>query len=295
MRDYVIRAIDKGKNFRLFIASTTNLVEKARKIHNTSPVATAALGRTLTAAVIMGFMQKGEKDKISLSIKGNGPLGALLAVSQNNGKVKGYVQNPNLDLPLKENGKLNVGGAVGTNGKITVIKDLGLKEPYIGQSNIITGEIAEDLTHYFVNSEQQPSAVALGVLVDKDLTVKASGGFILQTLPNIQDETLEKIEYTLNNIEPISSLIDKGYTPEDILTQVFEEFEMEIVQKRDIDLVCDCSKERMESALISVGHEELQKMINEDGQAEIVCHFCNTKYHFNKEDLEAILEVARLQ
>ena len=288
MKDYVIRALDKEKTIRMFIATNTNLVEKARKIHNTSAVCTAALGRTLTAAGIMGFMLKGDKDKISMQIRGDGPIKTILAVSNRHGKVKGYVGNPSVELPTKD-GKLDVGKAVGINGRIIIIKDLGLKEPYIGQSKLISGEIAEDLTHYFAISDQQPSAVALGVLIDRDLSVKASGGYILQVLPNISEEALTKLENTLQNIEPVSQLIDKGYTPEDILDKVFGEFKMEIKEKLDISLECDCSKGRIEQALISLGEKELKNIIKEDGKAEVSCHFCNTKYQFDKEDILQIL------
>ncbi|SHH90684.1 molecular chaperone Hsp33 [Caloranaerobacter azorensis DSM 13643] len=292
MKDYIIRAIDKKGSIRVFIATTTNMVEKARQIHKTAPTATAALGRVLTAASIMGIMLKGDKDKVSLHIKGNGPIKSILAVANSKGEVKGYISNPNVDMPLREDGKLNVGMAVGREGKIIVIKDLGLREPYIGRSSLVTGEIAEDLTHYFAYSEQQPSAVALGVLVDRDLSVKSSGGFILQVLPDASDEVITKLEHKLNNIEPISSLIDRGYTPEDILAHIFGEFEMEILEKKDIDFVCDCSRERLEEALVSVGKEELERIIKEDGKAELVCHFCNTKYHFDKRDLERLLKEA---
>lgn len=293
MSDYVVRAIDKEKSIRIFVASTTNMVEMARRIHNTSPVATAALGRTLTATGMIGFMLKGDRDKVSVQIKGNGPLKTILAVANSKGEVKGYVGNPNVDIPLKENGKLDVGRAVGNSGKMIIIKDLGLKKPYIGQSNLISGEIAEDLTHYFASSEQQPSAVALGVLVDKDLSVRASGGYIIQVLPNISDDLLSKLEKTISSIESISSLIDKGYTPEEILEVAFGDFEMEVKEKLDIALKCDCSEDRIEGALISLGEKELKGIIEEDGEAEVSCHFCNTKYKFNKEQLCKILEKAK--
>ncbi len=293
MKDYVIRAIDKDKTIRMFVATTTNMVEKVRKIHNTSAVCTAALGRTLTATGIMGFMLKGAKDKVSMQIKGDGPIKTILAVSDSNGNVKGYVGNPGVELPSKVDGKLDVGGAVGRNGRVIIIKDLGLKEPYIGQSKLVSGEIAEDLTHYFATSDQQPSAVALGVLVERDLSVRASGGYILQVLPNISEEALTKLENILQNVEPVSKLIDKGYTPEDILDKVFGEFEMEVKEKLEINLQCDCSRERIEEALISLGEQELKNIIEEDGSAEVSCHFCNTKFQFNREDILEILEEAQ--
>ncbi|MTI49531.1 MAG: Hsp33 family molecular chaperone HslO [Firmicutes bacterium] len=293
MKDYVIRALDKDKAIRVFVATTTNMVESARRIHNTTPVATAALGRTLTGAGVMGLMLKGEKHKISIQIKGDGPLKTVLAVANSKGQVKGYVGDPNVDLPLKSNGKLDVGNAVGKNGRMIIIRDLGLREPYIGQSKLISGEIAEDLTYYFASSEQQPSAVALGVLVAKDLSVRASGGYIVQILPNISEEKLKRLEEILNNAEPISKLIDEGNNPEEILEKVFGEFEMEIKEKYDINLTCDCSKERLESALISLGEKELREIIEEDGQAEVSCHFCNTSYNFNIEELNKLLEEAK--
>jgi len=293
MKDYIIRAIDKDKSIRIFIASTTNMVENARQIHDSTPVATAALGRTLTATGIMGSMLKSEKHKVSLQIKGDGPIKTVLAVGNSKGEVKGYLGNPYVDLPSREDGKLDVGSAVGKDGRLIIIRDLGLKEPYVGQSNIISGEIADDLTHYFASSEQQPSAVALGVLVDKDLSVRASGGYIVQVLPNISEENLTKLEDILSNVTPISRLIDKGLTPEDILEEVFGNFGMEIKEKSEVELKCDCSRERLEGAIISLGEKEIKDIIEEDGKAEITCHFCNTAYDFNKEELDRLLEEAK--
>ncbi|KNF07468.1 33 kDa chaperonin [Gottschalkia purinilytica] len=292
MKDYIIRAMDKDGYIRVFVASTTNLVEESRKIHNTAPTATAALGRTLTATAIMGSMLKNDKDVVSVQIKGNSLIKSILAVGNSRGEIKGYISNPSVDLAPKRKGKLDVGGAIG-NGKIVVIKDLGLREPYIGQSDLVSGEIAEDLTHYFAHSEQQPSAVALGVLVDVDLSVKAAGGYIIQVLPDIEEEALSKLEKRLSEVEPVSTLIDKGYTPEDILNYVCEGFDMKITEKRDIQLKCDCSLERIQGALISIGEVELAKIIEEDEKAEVVCHFCNHKYQFNKQELIDILEQAK--
>ncbi len=289
MQDYIIRAIDDEGNIRVFVANTTVLVNNARNIHNTTPTASAALGRTLTAAAIMGTMLKNEKETISIQLKGDGPLGTVLAVSNSKGEVKGYVGDPSIELPLKANGKLDVGGAVGQDGKVTVIRDYGLREPYIGQSDIVTGEIAEDLTNYFVYSEQQPSAVALGVLVDRDTSIKAAGGYIIQVLPGATEEALVKLEDNLKNIEPVSSLIEKGYTPEDILFHVCSSFNMEIKDKIPVKLTCDCSMERMQKALIAIGREELKKIIEEDGEAELVCHFCNEKYKFDRNELNSLL------
>ena len=232
MRDYIIRGIDEKKSFRIFVASSTNLVEKARKIHNTSPTATAALGRSLTAALMMGITMKNSTDSLTFKIKGDGPIGNIITVANNNGEVKGYVDNPNADLPSRADGKLDVGGIVGKNGQLAVIRDLGLKDPYIGYSNLVSGEIAEDLVRYYFLSEQQPSAISLGVLVDKDISVKAAGGYMLQILPNAEEEDLDKIEKILNNAEPISTLIDKELSPEEIVEELFGEFNIEILEKK---------------------------------------------------------------
>lgn len=292
MGDYVLRAMDKDGNIRVFVANTTSLVNKARAVHNTTPTASAALGRTLTAAVIMGITLKNERDKISLQIKGDGPIGTILAVANSKGEVKGYVDNPNVDLPLSENGKLNVGGAVGKNGKVTVIRDLGLREPYIGQSNIVTGEIAEDLASYFLFSEQQPSAVALGVLVDRDTSIKAAGGYIIQVLPGSSEEAISKLESNISKVSSVSKLIEQGLTPEEILSIICKGLNMEIKDKIQVKLDCDCSDERMEKALIAIGKQELEDIINEDGKAELVCHFCNKKYNFDINKLKELLERA---
>lgn len=289
MKDYIIRAIDKKGTIRVFVASTTNLVEEARKIHNTMPTGTAALGRTLTAASIMGTMMKNEKESISIQFRGDGPIKNIAVVSNSKGEVKGYVGDPTVDLPLKSNGKLDVGGAVGRNGRVIVIKDFGLKDPYIGQSSIVSGEIAEDLTYYFANSEQQPSAVNLGVLVDRDLSVKAAGGYIVQLLPGTLDEDIDKLEECIKNSEPISTLIDKGLTPEEILENVFGKFNMNILDRKEVSFKCNCSRDKIETTLRSLGEKEIKSMIEEDGKAEVICHFCNEKYNFSKEDLKSLL------
>lgn len=285
MKDYIIRGIDKKRNFRIFASSTTNLVEKARQIHNTSPTATAALGRSLTAAVMMGMDMKNERDSLTFKIKGDGPIGSIVTVANNKGEVKGYVDNPHADLPSRPDGKLDVGGIVGENGQLAVIQDLGLREPYVGYSNLVSGEIAEDLAHYFYLSQQQPSAINLGVLVDKDISVKAAGGYMIQLLPNSEEDTIDKLEEALKVAEPISSLIDKHNSLEDIINKLFSQFQIEILEEKDIKLSCNCSRERIENVLISLGQEELNNIIEEDGKAEIVCHFCNTNYLFNKEEL----------
>lgn len=289
MEDYLIRAIDKKGMIRIFAANTTNMVGDAHKAHETSATATAALGRTLTAGVMIGSMMKNENDSLTLKISGDGPGGNILIVSKNNGNIKGYIDNPKADLPSREDGKLDVSGIVGNTGTITMTMDLGLKEPYVGQSSIVSGEIAEDLANFYAVSEQQPSAISLGVLVDKDLSVKAAGGYIIQLLPGVTDKDTDKIEQSLNNIEPVSTLIDKGLSPEDIIKNLFEDFEIDILEKIELEYKCDCSKEKIENVLKSIGKEELKTIIEEDEKAEVVCHFCNRKYNFNKEELSKLL------
>ncbi len=289
MKDYLVKAIDREKRVRIYAASTTNLVEYARKIHGTSPTATAALGRALTAGAIMGAMMKNDKDLLTLKISGGGPLGDIVIVSRNNGTVKGLVGNPLADAPSTAEGKLDVGAVVGNDGLVTVIIDLGLKEPYVGQADIISGEIAEDIANYYMVSEQVPTAVALGVLIDRDITVKASGGYILQLLPDIKDEEITQIENSLKKIKPVSTLINEGLTPEEIIDNILPEFDMEIIDKMDLEYKCDCSREKIEAMLVSLGKKELEDIINEDGKAEVVCHFCNTKYNFDKSELGRIV------
>ena len=290
MKDYIIRAIDKDKSIRVFIATTTDMVNEAKKIHNTSATATAALGRVLTASAIMGVMLKGDKDKLTIQFKGDGPINTIVAISNNKGEIKGYVGNPSADIPPKENGKLDVGNLVGKNGRLIVIRDIGLKDPYIGQSNIVSGEIAEDIAHYYALSEQQPSAVSLGTFIESDLSVKASGGMIIQVLPNISEDDLSLLEHKVQVMTPISELIKSGYSPEEILTGLFEEFNMEVLEKTPVSYKCDCSKERMEKALISIGREDLIDLIEKDEKAELVCQFCNEKHSFNKEELNDLLK-----
>lgn len=289
MKDYMVRGIDKLGKIRVFVARTTNLVEEARRIHNTSPTATAALGRTLTVAAIMGSMMKNEKDLLTLKISGDGPLGKIFVVANNHGHVKGEVDRPMADVPSRSDGKLDVGTLVGRNGSITTIMDLGLKDPYIGQSGIVSGEIAEDIANYYAVSEQVPSAVSLGVLVNKDITCKAAGGYIIQLMPGVTDEEITVIEDTLSNIDSMSTMIDKGLTPEEIIEKLLGSFEMEILDRLDLEYHCDCSREKIEKVIISLGKKEIHDIIEEDGQAEVVCHFCNTKYQFNKDELTKLL------
>lgn len=289
MKDYLIRGIDKLGRLRIFVASTTNLVEEAREMHGTSPTATAALGRSLTAASMMGIMMKNDNDTLTLKINGGGPIGNILIVAKNKGRVKGYVDHPEADVPPKSKGKLDVGRLVGNQGMMTTIMDLGLKEPYIGQANLISGEIAEDLANFYVLSEQQPSAVSLGVLVNKDRTVLAAGGYIIQLLPGILDEDITKIENALAIVEPVSTLIAKGLSPEEIMNEILGDFDMQVLDKVDLEFQCDCSREKIENVIISLGKKEISDIIEEDGKAEVVCQYCNKKYLFNKEDLNKIL------
>lgn len=288
--DYMIRAIDKKQSFRLFMVRTTETVEEARKRHNTTPTASAAFGRTLTAGLMMGYMMKNERDKLTININGGGPIGTILTVSDNNGHIKGYIENPNIDIPLKPNGKLDVGGAVGIDGKVTVMMDIGMREPYIGSTDIVSGEIGEDIAAYYALSEQQNSAVALGVLVDRDYSIKSSGGFIVQTLPFIEEEDLNKLEDILSKLKTVSDYFDNDDEIENIAKNIFSELDLEITDKIPVEFICDCSWERMEQALLTIGKEDLKQLIEDDGQIETVCHFCNEKYMFEGDKLKNILK-----
>lgn len=289
MKDYLIRGIDESGNIRIFVANTTNLVEDARKTHNTNATGSAALGRALTAGELMGTMLKNDEDVLTLSINGNGPAKGLHVVSKNDGNVKGYLIDPTVDVPNKPNGKLDVGGLIGNEGILTVIMDLGLKEPYIGKSKLVTGEIAEDIANYYAISEQQPSAVSLGVLVDVDYSIKAAGGYILQLLPGVKDEDIDKIEDNLRNAKTVSEYISEGLSPEQIMDEILRGFNPKVLETKELFYKCDCSRERTEKALISLGEKEIRDIIEEDQGAELVCHFCDSKYEFTKEDLEEIV------
>lgn len=282
---YILRGTSKNHGIRIFAADTTSMVEEARRLHNTSPVASAALGRALTASSIMGIMMKGDNDKLTLSINGKGPLGTIVCVADSKGTVKGYVSNPLVDIPNRADGKLDVGSAVGINGLVTIIKDMGMKEPYTGQYPLVNGEIAEDLTAYYAYSEQQPSAIALGVLVDVDYSIKAAGGFIVQLMPEAEEKDIDILEKNLSQITSVSHLIDDGKTPEDLINLVLKDLEPMIYEKIPVSYKCDCSRERIEKALISIGKKDLDEIIKEDKLAEISCHFCNTVYHFNEAEL----------
>lgn len=288
MKDYIVRATAADGQIRAFAASTKEVVETARKDHNTSPVATAALGRLLTAGAMMGSMMKNDTDMLTLQIRGDGPIGGLTVTADSKANVKGYVLNPDVMLPPK-NGKLDVGGAVGI-GLLQVIKDMGLKEPYCGQTILVSSEIAEDLTYYFANSEQVPSSVGLGVLMEKDNTVKRAGGFIIQLMPFAQEEVISRLEENLKHVTSVTALLDKGYTPEQILEELLGNLDLEITDTMDTRFYCNCSKERVERAVASVGRKEIQEMINEGKDIEVKCHFCNTAYTYTVEDLKKIIK-----
>ena len=288
MNDYIIRATAANDQIRAFAAVTTEMVETAREHHNTSPVATAALGRLLTAGAMMGSMMKGEKDVLTLQIKAGGPLQGITVTADSQGNVKGYVGNPDVCIPANSKGKLDVAGAVGP-GFLTVIKDMGLKEPYSGQVMLQTCEIAEDLTYYFATSEQVPSAVGLGVLMNKNNTVRQAGGFIIQLMPFAEEEVISRLEQNVQKINSVTNLLEEGHTPESLLEKVLEGFDVQINEKMDTRFRCNCSKERVAKALISIGRKELNEMIQEGKPIEMNCHFCNTNYNFTVEELKEIL------
>ncbi|BDH59947.1 heat shock protein Hsp33 [Ureibacillus massiliensis 4400831 = CIP 108448 = CCUG 49529] len=294
MSDYLVRALAFNGNVRAFATRTTETVGEAQRRHNTWPTATAALGRSITAGVMMGAMLKGE-DKLTIKIEGNGPIGPLLVDSNAKGEVRGFVTNPQVHFELNNVGKLDVRRAVGTEGAITVVKDLGLRDMFSGQTPIVSGEIAEDFTYYFAVSEQVPSSVGLGVLVNPDNSVLASGGFIIQLMPGCDDETITKIETQLSSIEPVSKMIEKGYTPEEILEAVLGEGNVQILNSMPVAFTCQCSKERFGAAIISLGVGEIQEMIDEDGGAEAECHFCLEKYYFDKAELQGFIDEIKEQ
>lgn len=293
MKDYIVNAITSCGSIRVIAAVTTNLCEKAREIHSFSPTAAAAVGRALTAAAMIGSGLKGEKDTVTLQFKGDGPIGRIIAVSDNSACVKGYAGNPRVDLPLKANGHLDVGTAVGKNGSLSVIRDFGLKEPYVGQVNLVTGEIAEDLTYYYAKSEQLPSAVALGVIVDTDLSVKSAGGFIIQLLPGAMEQDIVNVENAIAETGEVPLLFEQGKTPRDIVNMLLKDYEIEFFDETAPAYRCDCSKERMAKALVSLGKEELRAIIDEDGKAEVCCQFCGKKHLFAKEELEKLEDQAK--
>lgn len=294
MQDYCIRVSAGNGSIRAFGSTTTKLVNEACRRHKTYPTASAALGRVLTASLMMGLMLKGD-DLITLRILGDGPLGAIVASANSKGQTRGYVQEPQTQTANLMPGKLDVGSAVGKNGTLYVTKDLGLKEPYTGSAPLVSGEIAEDLAYYYQVSEQTPSAVALGVLIDVDHSILASGGFIIQLMPNASEEIATVLENKISSLPPISELIRDGETPEEILGRILNDFDMVIHEKVPVEFNCPCSKARLESVLISLGKEELEAMINEQGEAQVVCHFCAEQYNFNKAELENLLREAMEQ
>ena len=296
-------AIDKSGSYRVYITITTDMVQEAAKIHDTTPVASAGLGRVLTAAGLMGIMLKDPEDKLTVNFKGDGPAGQILATAYGDGRVKGYIANPYADLPLRDDGKLDVGGSLGI-GELTVIKDLGLKEPYVGTIALVSGEIADDLTAYFFISEQQNSSVALGVKVERDLSVGAAGGMIIQMLPDAEEGSVDALESMIADMEPMTSIISRVYEQsagkseagmvQALLDEIFrnmpDEYRPKPLEYRDIVWDCDCSRQRLEQVLMTIGKKELKQIIEEDGQAELQCHFCLKKYIFNRDELTANLE-----
>lgn len=292
MGDYIIRATAANAQIRAFACTGRETVEEARKRHDTTPVVTAALGRLLLGGAMMGTMLKGEKDVLTLQVHADGPMQGMTVTANAFGQVKGYPNNPYVDLPLNAKGKLDVAGAVGA-GFINIIKDLGLKEPYVGQTVLQTGEIAEDLTYYFATSEQTPSSVGLGVLVGSDYSVMQAGGFIIQLMPFAEDSVIDRLEANLQEVESVTKLLSAGLTPEQILEKLLAGFDVEINDKLPLSFSCDCSKQRVEKVLISVGKKDLQEMIDDGKPVEVNCHFCNTNYTFEVGELKEIYKKSR--
>ncbi|MCX7694990.1 MAG: Hsp33 family molecular chaperone HslO [Caloramator sp.] len=286
----LVRATASNGDIRLFAAITTDIVEKARQIHDLSPTASAALGRLLTAGSIMGTMLKGEKDTLTLSMNGRGPAGNLVVVANSKGNVKGYISNPHVDLPLNEKGKLDVGGAIGKEGFLNVVKDMGLKDPYVGSVPIYTGEVGDDIAYYFTVSEQVPSAVVLGVLVDTDISIKSAGGLVIQMMPGANELLADIITFRLQEIPPLSTLIAEGKTCEDILNLLFDDMDLKIHEEIDIAYECDCSRQRVERALIALGKEELERLKEEEDVMQVECHFCERRYQFTKDDIQNLID-----
>ena len=292
MKDYLVKALGFNGQVRAYAVSTTETIGEAQKRHYTWPTASAALGRAMTAGVMMGAMLKGD-EKLTIKIEGGGPIGVILVDSNAKGEVRGYVTNPQTHFDLNEQGKLDVRRAVGTDGMLTVVKDIGLKDYFTGQTPIVSGELGDDFTYYFVTSEQVPSSVGVGVLVNPDNTIKAAGGFILQLLPGTEEETIVALENRLQTITPISKMIESGMNPEDILEELLGKNNVQVLEKMPVTFQCQCSRERIENALISLGKQEIRSIIEEEGKAEANCHFCNEKYQFSKEELEQLEEDAQ--
>ncbi len=288
MSDYIVRAIAAGGQIRAFAATTKDTVEKARQLHNTSPIATVALGRLLTGGVMMGVTMKNDSDMLTVQIKGNGPIGAMTVTADPKGNVKGFVANPEVMLPLKD-GRLDIAGAVGI-GVLSVIKDIGLKEPYVGDTILITSEIADDLTYYYATSEQIPSSVGLGVLMDKDNTVEQAGGFIIQLMPDATEEVIDKLEKRIKEIKSVTHMLENGMTPEKILEYILGGMELEILDTIPTQFYCNCSKERVSKAVMSIGVKDLKEMVEDNKPIEVNCHFCNSHYTFSPQELGQMLE-----
>lgn len=286
-----VRCISKDGTLTVTAIDSTDIVEKMRQIHQTSPVTSAALGRLMTAASMMGAALKSEDCSVTLRIRGGGPAGTVMAVSDWQGNVRGYVQDPTVELPLNNKGKLDVSGAVGTDGELTVIKDIGMKEPYVGQVPIVSGEIAEDITSYFFTSEQIPTVCALGVLVDRDRSIKAAGGFLIQLLPTALDDTITAVERCIKDIEPVTTMLSGGMTPEEICRHVLSEFEIEVLDESEPEYRCTCSRQRVENALIGTGIVSLEEMAQDDN-TEVCCQFCNKKYNFSSDDIKKLIKTA---
>lgn len=287
--DELIRVIAKDAHIKAVSVTAKDLTEKARSIHHLSPLATAALGRALMAASLMGCQLKEEKGAVTLSVKGGGPLGTVMAVSDKDGNVRGYVGDGSVELPLKAPGKLDVGAGVGRDGTLTVIKDIGLKEPYVGTVPLVSGEIAEDVTNYFATSEQIPTACALGVLVATDCSVAQAGGYLIQLLPGATEEEIGKVEAGVARLGAVTAALKRGLDGEGILREALADFQLEVLERTDVEYRCTCSRHRMERALVSLGAEELHDLIESQGEARLICQFCDKSYHFTKEELEELL------
>ncbi|MFI3116178.1 MAG: Hsp33 family molecular chaperone HslO [Clostridia bacterium] len=285
MSDILIKAITKNSNIRITAVYTKNIVERARQIHKTLPVASASLGRTLSATSILGANLKNDDGSVTVQIKGGGPLGSIVCVSDSFGRVRGYLQNPAVDIPLKPNGKLDVSTAVGTNGFLTVIKDLSMKEPFIGTTELVSGEIAEDVTAYFAQSEQIGTACALGVLVDTDQSIKQAGGYIVEVMPNALNEDIEILENNIKNILPITTLLDSGLSIKDVIFKVLDGFDVDILEESEISYDCKCSRERVSKALISIGKKELLDIAETEEKIEMTCQFCDEVYNFDRDEI----------
>jgi len=288
--NHILRGMDRGQNFRFFLANTTELTKEMKKIHNMSETATAAMGRTAAVSAVMASMMKSFKDKITVQIQGEGPAGRLILVASSTGAIKATVDHPEVELPLKENGKLDVGGYVGHQGQMIIIRDLGLKEPYVGRSPLVSGEIAEDFTYYFATSEQQPSVVNLGVYFNEKGQVETAGGIVIQTMPNIAEDVLIQLEADVAKMPQFTEVARDIQDPKERLAALLPSFELDLMDEMPVFWECDCSRERMEQALIALGREELSQLAGEEETVQMHCHFCNTHYAFEKEDLDKLIQ-----